>query len=104
MRTLREKTLPRILQEVFKVIEEKLNLASNICSISDIWTTFTMFDFIGIAVSVIYDNFDREIIVIGMELMPGNHCAEHIAEAIMKLFSRYNFNKAKIIGIHVTMI
>ena len=90
--------LPSVLERVQAVINEKLNNAENICLISDIWTNAKMHDFIGIVACVIDSDFKREFLVIGMDLMPGNHCAEHIQEATEKIVNRYEFDYSKIIG------
>ena len=44
-------------------IEVKLNLASNICLIVDIWTNKTMSDFKALAASCSNSSFEKEIIV-----------------------------------------
>ena len=55
----------------------------------------------GLAASITNCYFEKEIIVIGMMLMPGNHSAEFIKEAIEKLVNRYEFDKSKIHGKHL---
>lgn len=57
-----------------------------------------MLDFMGLSANIINNNFEKKAIVIGMMLMPGNHCAENIKIAIEKLVNRYSFDKSKIHG------
>ncbi len=57
-----------------------------------------MLDFMGIAANIINDEFERETIVIGMTLMPGNHCSESIKLAIESIINQYSFDKSKLSG------
>ena len=57
-----------------------------------------MLDFMGLATNIIDLNFNKTTVVIGMILMPGNHCAENIKEAIETLVNRFDFDKSKIHG------
>ena len=41
-----------------------------------------MFDYMDLAASLINSDFELEILIIGMMIMPGNYCAEIIQEAI----------------------
>ena len=52
--------VPNVLKELYKVLNEMLVDADNKTLISDIWSGRTLF-FMGVAVSTINDNFDREI-------------------------------------------
>lgn len=93
-----EMVLPEVLEKVHANINHKLQDAENISLISDIWTDRQMHDFMGLAASVISELFEREFIVIGMIIMPGNHCAENIQLAIESLVNKYEFDTTKIIG------
>jgi len=53
----------------------------------------------GVAVSLTNSYFEREVFVVGMTVMPGNHCAEHIQEAIQNVFQRYDFDNSKVTGV-----
>ena len=90
--------VPNVLKEVYKVLNEMLVDADNITLISDIWSSRTLYDFMGVDVSTINDNFVGEISVIGMTLTPGNHCAEMIKKAIEKVVNRFDFDSSKLIG------
>ena len=50
-----------------------------------------MFDFMGVAVAYITPEYQREVIVIGMDLVPGSHNAENIKAAIEKIVNGYKF-------------
>ena len=57
-----------------------------------------MLDFMGVAVNLIYDNFERETIVIGLDLMPGIHNAENIKIALENIVNCIKFDKVVISG------
>ena len=92
-----------ILKSVFEKVKQELGqimeASISICLISDIWTNKQMLDFMGLAANIINSNFERETIVIGMILMPGNHCAENIKLAIESIVNDYSFDKSKLSGI-----
>jgi hypothetical protein len=98
VQTLTNTILPEIMNKLHLVINEKLVDAENVCLITDIWTNKQMFDFIGIAACKINVFFEREFFIIGMMLMPGDHCAEHIQEALQDAINKYDFDFSKIIG------
>ena len=98
-RTFTDKLLPEVLDIVNEAINDKLVESEFMALISDIWTNRTMFDFMGLAASLINSDFEREILVIGIMIMPGNHCAEMIQEAIESLVNKYDLDSLKIIGI-----
>ncbi len=71
----------------------------SICLISDIWTSKTMYDLMGIAVNVINRKFERQTLVIGMELMPGAHNAPNIISSIQSIVNKYKeLDKSSIDG------
>ena len=80
----------------------KINLllkkATSICLITDIWTNKQMLDFMGVAAAFINDNCEREILVIGLKLMPGRHNAENVKKAIESIVNEYDFDKSCIHG------
>ena len=90
--------MPQVLDKVYDEIGEQLASCDNVCLVTDIWTNKTMLDFMGLVACTIDAVFQRQFIVIGMCLMPGNHCAENIKKSIEQLVNRYSFNKKKIIG------
>ncbi|CAF1137446.1 unnamed protein product [Brachionus calyciflorus] len=81
-KTFCEKTLPAVYESVNNEIEKKLKRAASICLVSDIWTNKPILDFLGLAANIVYDNFEKEILVIGMVRMSGRHNAENIKQAI----------------------
>ena len=90
--------LPFVLDRVYAEIGELLVNSESVCLISDIWTNKQMLDFMGLVACTIDSFFQRQFIVIGMCLMPGNHCAENIKKAVEVLVNRYDFDYSKIIG------
>lgn len=97
-RTFSDVILTSVFAKMNKVIESKLEESLSICLISDIWTNKQMLDFMGLAVNLINKDFKKETLVIGMCLMPGNHNAENIKEAIETLVNQFNFDKSTIHG------
>jgi hypothetical protein len=86
------------MEKLTEALNSKLENAFRVCLISDIWTNKSMLDFMGLASKIIDVNFNRKTLVIGMMLMPGNHSADYIKEAIETLVSIYDFDKSKIHG------
>ena len=84
---------------MYEKIEKKLENAAYISLIPDIWTSKRMLDFCATAVSKMSETFQREILVVGMGKMPGNHYAENIKAIMETLINRYEFDKSKIKGL-----
>lgn len=77
-------------------VELKLTNALSVSLIVDIWTNRVNADFMGVGANLICSTFQTELIVIGMERMPGIHNAENIGLTIEKIINSYNFDKNKI--------
>jgi hypothetical protein len=45
---------------------------------------------------LINENFERSIIILGLERMRNGHAAEETKQAIEDIVNRYNFDKTKI--------
>jgi hypothetical protein len=97
-KTFTETVLPSVMNKLTTIIDKKLKDAQYICLISDIWTNKTMQDFLGLVACTIDANFNRQFLVIGMIIMPGNHCAENIQTAIQNIMQEYDFDTNKILG------
>ena len=63
-----------------------------------------MADFIALAAIIVNQFKERELMVIGMIGMPGNHTSENFKKALESLINRYNFNKLKSHGIFKFLI
>jgi nitrogen regulatory protein PII-like uncharacterized protein len=98
VKTFTDVLVPKVVNELSLVIGDKLFESEYISLISDIWTNFQMRDFMGAAASLIDDSFNRQILMIGVIIMPGNHCAEHIKKALETIVNEYDFDKSRIIG------
>ena len=85
------------MDEINKIFEQ----AYSVCLISDIWTNKQMLDFMGIAANIITNQFEKQTIVIGLELMPGSHNAENIKLAIENIVNKYKFNKLILSGMYL---
>ena len=98
----------RILQDAMsklkKKIEVKLNSAYRVFLITDIWTNKQMLDFIAVSANIIYENFDKETLVIGMMKMPGPHNAENIKICVEDIINEYNFDKTKVDGMNMIFL
>ena len=97
-KTFSEVILKAVFTKVQAEIEILLQNAESVCLISDIWSSKQMLDFMGVAVNLIYDNFERETIVIGLDLMPGIHNAENIKIALENIVNCIKFDKVVISG------
>ena len=87
-----------MIKQVKKVITEKLNKATVVNLIVDIWSNSQMTDFMGLAAMLLNDNFEKECFVIGLERMPRSHNAENIKATIENIVNKYEFDKTKISG------
>lgn len=88
--------IPNVLSKLYKVIESRLQKASCISLIADIWTNKNMLDFIGVAANLTYRNFQSECLVIGLMEMKERHTHSAIKKAIEQVLSNYDFDKSKI--------
>jgi hypothetical protein len=80
-------------------IENKLNEASFITLITDIWTDKQNLDYIGLAAKCIYPSYKKEIFVIGLNRMGVAHNAYNIKAKIEEMVNYYTkFDKSKIKG------
>jgi hypothetical protein len=71
-RTFVNQLLPKVMDEVHKTILKKLNDASSLSLITDIWTNKQLKDFIAVAANIINEKFEKQLLVIGITRMPGN--------------------------------
>ena len=90
--------LPSVYNRLNKELEKKLKNSKFIILIVDIWTNAQMTDFLGLAAVIIDAKFNREILVIGIDRMPGGHNAENISKVIESIVNRFEFDKLKIKG------
>ena len=81
-------------------IGAKLASAEKICLITDNWSDPQMRSFIALATNIVYADFNRDTIVVGMMNMPGEHRAENIQECVQRLINKYDFDKSKCVGIY----
>jgi hypothetical protein len=87
-----------VIKQVKTVITEKLNKATVVNLILDIWSNSQMTEFMGLAAMLLNDNFEKECFVIGLERMPGSHNAENIKATIESIVNKYEFDRTKISG------
>ena len=97
--SFQNRILPSMMDFVKKLICEKLQRAEYVHIIVDLWSSTSMADFLALAVSMIYSDFKRETIVIGMERMEGRHTAENIKIVIEKIINEYDFDKSKVASV-----
>jgi len=48
-----------------------------------------------LAAQLIFETFDTEILILGMDELLTGHCAENIQESIQKIVNQYSFDKSK---------
>jgi hypothetical protein len=98
VKTFKRRILPNAMKMLKKKIEAKLESSARICLLTDIWTNKQMLDFIAVSANLIFENFDKETVVIGMMKMPGPHNAENIKFCVEKIVNKYKFEKSKVDG------
>ena len=92
--TMRWVILPEVYKEMHLEIERKLQNCNWCTLIPDRWTgPFRQTEFLGLACQLINSSFEREIIILGMEVMNNGHSAEEVKKAIENIVNKYNFDK-----------
>lgn len=78
------------------------NMCQNACSISiipDGWTHPNVkLEFLAIAALLINESFEKQLLVIGMEVLNDGHSAESTKKIIEDIINEYKFEKSKIRG------
>ena len=98
-KTFKAVILDNLCDKIKTEIDLILENAVSIVLISDIWTSKFMLDFMGVAAIVIFSDFTKKTLVLGLDLMPGNHTAENIKVAIENIVNKYEYNKGILHGI-----
>ena len=92
--TFRYTKLPKCFEQMKKIIDSELSNAKTISLITDIWTNKILADFIALAAIIVNESFEKELLVIGMAPMSGDHTAENVKFEIEKNVNSYTkFNK-----------
>ena len=74
--------------------------ANSIVLISDGWTEqVSNNEYLGLAVNIINDQFDKSTLVIGMDQLKEGHSAIQIQESIQEMINKFKFDKNKISGL-----
>lgn len=97
--TFKRKIIPKINENLYKSLEEKLVEANYVCLIIDLWTNFSNEQFLAVGASMIFKNFKKETRVIGMVTTNGSSNAESIKEFVEQIVNKFDFEKKKIIGV-----
>lgn len=98
-KTVKYKILPEIIRKVKTSLNDKLNKATNIVLIVDLWSNKQMTGFCGLAAMVTYENFEKECFVIGLKRVHGRHDAENLKSLIESIVDEYGFDKAKLMEV-----
>ena len=88
-KTFTKSVLPSVYNRLNKEFEKKLKNSKYVILIVDIWTNAQMTDFLGLGAVIIDTKFNREIVVIGIDRMPGGHNAENISKVIETIVNRF---------------
>lgn len=88
--------LKLVMKNIYDAIHKKLQKSLSFCLISDKWTSIQMLNFMGLAPCYTNEWFQKDLIIIGMDLMPDADTSENIKKAIESLVNRYNFDKSLI--------
>jgi hypothetical protein len=92
----RDTFLPQIMEKMKQAITEKLNKASFVCLIVDLWSSRNGSDFLALVGLLGLKCLDREIIVLDMLRMNDSHTSENIKLTIENIINSYSFDKRKI--------
>jgi hypothetical protein len=84
------------MEKLKEAITEKLNRASFVCLIVDLWSSKNGSDFIALVGLLGSKCLDREIVVLDMLRMESSHTAENIKLSIETIINSYSFDKNKI--------
>lgn len=95
---LRHKLLNSVLEKMFDIINIKLDQASSVTLITDLWTNNFKTRFIALAAACLNHDFTRELIVLDMSEISHTSSAENIQTEIENMVNRFNFDKSKIKG------
>lgn len=97
--TFRYKILEAVFKQMLTEIERKLNDCDIVTLITDGWTgQFNNIEFMGLGAQLIYESFDKELVIIGMIELKNGHSAVETKNAIESMVNKYNFDKSKIKG------
>lgn len=97
--TFMNTVLPEIKDLIHKKIEEKLKEAKSVCLITDLWSNTSNSQYLALACSIVYNNFHKEIRVVGMVNTNGSSNAESIKICIEQIINQFEFDKTKIEGV-----
>ncbi len=93
----RNKILPEVVVKLERLLTSKLNKASQICLITDIWTNRSNADFIAIGAVLVSSDLSKELHIIGLDRMKGEHNSENIQASVEEIVNRFEFDK--IVGV-----
>ena len=97
-KAFRNTVLPDVMSKLMKVIETKLAAAIAVCLMADLWSSATNKDFIAVAAITTNGDLVKEVLVLGMRAMEGDHCAEMVKLYVESIVNDYSFDKSKING------
>ena len=84
--SFRKTSLPAVYRKMREEIAKRLNQASAICLLTDLWCNTQTSDFIGLCAVLTTPSFERELLTVDMIRMPGKrHTAENIKVAIEQM-------------------
>ena len=84
--SFRKTILPAVYRKIREEIAKRLNQASAICLLTDLWCNTQTSDFIGLCAVLTTPSFERELLTVDMIRMPGKrHTAENIKVAIEQM-------------------
>ena len=86
--------LKEVIEKLHEEIETLLKKALVVTLIPDIWES-NLIHRLGLGVTLIFDSFDRQLLVIGIEIIQGSN-AEAIKFATESIVNKYDFDKKKI--------
>ncbi|RNA07371.1 hypothetical protein BpHYR1_034012, partial [Brachionus plicatilis] len=97
--TFMNSVLPKIKDLIHKKIEEKLKEAKCVCLITDFWSNTLNSQYLALACSIVYSNFQKEIRVVGMVNTNSSSNAESIKSCVEQIINQFEFDKTKIVAV-----
>jgi hypothetical protein len=90
---MRNDILPFVMDKLISEMNKKLNRGVSVSLICDIWSNKMNTAFLGVAASVLYADFSRESIILGIRQVLGSHTVENVKITLENLVNEFEFNK-----------
>lgn len=94
---MRDKVFPAVLHSLYFEIDQLCISAASIAIIPDGWTApFKSVEYIGLAGLLIDEQFQKKLVIFGLEDVNDGHPAEVVKEKLETIINKLQFDKTKI--------